>query len=130
MPVLLLKRSWEKCDLGSCAESQLESSLLWECRHGSTGSSNWRRLKELGAGIGRISETLIGSVEGINDAGRKKWLTKVQLLGSAIMRRLSKARFMLRMKRATRSYLSCSFDVNLLNLRRGGLKYRNFQYTL
>jgi hypothetical protein len=82
------------------------------------------------SGIGRISETLIGSVEAINDAGRKKWLTKVQLLGSAIMRRLSKARFMLRMKRATRSYLSCSFDVNLLNLRRGGLKYRNFQYTL
>ncbi len=82
------------------------------------------------SGIGRISETLIGSVEAINVAGRKKWLTKVQLLGSAIMRRLSKARFMLRMKRATRSYLSCSFDVNLLNLRRGGLKYRNFQYTL
>jgi putative NADPH-quinone reductase len=34
------------------------------------------------SGIGRISETLIGSVEAISDADRKKWLTKIQVLGS------------------------------------------------
>jgi len=34
------------------------------------------------SGIGRISESLIGSVELISDADRKKWLTRMQQLGT------------------------------------------------
>ena len=33
------------------------------------------------AGIAPFHETLIGSVEGLNEMGRKKWLTKLEALG-------------------------------------------------
>ncbi len=33
------------------------------------------------AGIAPIHETLIGSVEGLSDAARRKWLTKLETLG-------------------------------------------------